>query len=369
MKLFLPFSVLLVAFAIPAASQITITQADMPQAKDTIRLSMTTDSAGLPTPALTGAGVTWDYSALISTSQTIDTFLSVSSTPITYQLYFNDPFLYKNYVATVAQAGANLPALGPVTVTNMINYYKDQSANYESVGYGAEVDALPLSVKDDTIDVIYKFPMNYGNADSCHSSSHASVPSIGYYGQKQYRINHVQGWGKLITPYGTFSTLKVKTILYSSDSVYLDTLHIGFKTPKTEQIQYKWLANGQHLPVLEIDETVGSRARQYIYRDSARVKPLGIAETNSPLNNISIYPNPSNGTFTIQFLRNVSTSLNIHNTIEVYNTLGEKVYSQFLIPNSQFLIDLSFQSNGIYFYRVITNSGELIREGKLVIEK
>jgi hypothetical protein len=47
--------------------------------------------------------------------------------------------------------------------------------------------------------------------------------------------------------------------------------------------------------------------------------------------------------------------------------MGEKVYSQFLIPNSQFLIDLSGQPNGIYFYRVLNEEGGLIGEGKVVV--
>src|ERR1700739_2227788 len=103
MKTLLPFSLLLFASTIPAVSQITISQADMPQPGDTIRLSMSNDTVGLPTPALTGAGITWNYSALVPRSQTIDTFLSVSSTPLAYQLYFNDIALYPKYKSTVAQ--------------------------------------------------------------------------------------------------------------------------------------------------------------------------------------------------------------------------------------------------------------------------
>lgn len=361
MKIFLPFSVLFFMCAIPATSQITITQADMPQAGDTLRLSMSSDSAGLPTPALTGAGITWNYSALVPISQQLDTFLSVSSTPFTYQLYFNDVALYPKYKSTVAQAGANLPPLGAITITKMINYYKDEAANYESVGFGAEIDGLPTSVKDDTIDVVYNFPMNYGNADSCHSGSHTSIPLLGYYRQTQYRVNHVEGWGQLITPYGTFSTLKVKTIVYSSDSFYLDTLHIGFKTPQTRQIQYKWLANGQHLPLLQINETPGSPVRQYIYRDSIRSGLLGIGETNSVLSNISVYPNPSSGIYTIQAKGEELVGNSI--MLEIYNTLGEKVYSNYQITKlSNYQIDLSSQPAGVYFLKIEANGEQAIKK-------
>src|SRR5215469_15710823 len=105
MKLFIPVSILFFAFAHPGISQITITQSDMPQPGDTLRVSTSVDTAGLPPPPLTGAGITWDYSALVPLTQTVDTFISVSSTPIAYQFFFYDVILYPNYKSTVAQKG------------------------------------------------------------------------------------------------------------------------------------------------------------------------------------------------------------------------------------------------------------------------
>lgn len=373
MKRFLPLSILIFAFARLGISQITITKSDMPQPGDTLRVSMSNDSIGLPPPALTGAGITWDYSRLIPFSQTIDTFLSVPSTPFAYQLFFNDGFLYPAYKATVAQNGPNFPPLGPITVTQVVNYYKAQTANYESVGYGAYIDLIPTSVKDDTIDVIYNFPLNYGNADSCHSSSHTTIPAIGYYGQFQYRVNHVEGWGTLITPFGTFQTLKVKTMLFNFDSLYVDTFHIGFKTPLLQQIQYKWLANGQHIPVLQINETPGVPVQQYIYRDSIR-STLGVGELRTNSEVVRVYPNPSNGQFTFQ-----SSGVSGQSSVEVYNELGQQVYSAKypLSPSERFSragtanysLDLSAQPNGIYFYRVLSQTGNLLGDGKLIIQK
>ena len=61
--------------------------------------------------------------------------------------------------------------------------------------------------------------------------------------------------------------------------------------------------------------------------------------------------------------------------VEVYNMLGEKVYSHYKITNpdnyreSNYQIDLSSQPNGVYLYRVITETGDLVGEGKLIIQK
>lgn len=370
MKPFLPLGILFFAFANTGISQITIGQNDMPQPGDTVRLTTTTDTVGLPTPALTGAGITWDYSSLVPHSQTIDTFLTVSSTPVAYQLYFNDSFLYPLYKSTVAQSGANVPSNRYLTVDDVINYYKDESSNYEGVGYGANINSVPTSVKDDTIDVVYKFPMNYGNKDSCHSSSNTNVPTIGYFGEFQYRINHVEGWGTLITPYGTFQTLKVETILYSSDSLYITALSFGLKIPQPEQIQYKWLATGEALPVLQINETVTGSHATYVntvYRDSARSGLLGIAGINSPLNNIAVYPNPAAETTLLSYYLSNTSLVNITVYAIDGRCVGKIFNGEQSGGNHNLTMNVSNLPQGIYFIKVEANGAQAVK--KLAVVK
>jgi len=79
---------------------------------------------------------------------------------------------------------------------------------------------------------------------------------------------------------------------------------------------------------------------------------------------ISVYPNPSNGVFTLS-LSNVTENCNV----EIYDVLGEKIYSQLIIANSQLTINLSNQPNGIYLYRVIGGTGDLVGEGKVLIQR
>ncbi len=345
-----------------AFSQITITQSDMPQPGDTIRLSTTTDTTGLPAPAYTGAGVTRNYSTLFPKSQTIDTFLSVTSTPLAYQFFFNDIILYPAYVSTVAQAGPTPPALGPITIKNVINYYKDESSNYESVGYGANINAIPTSVKDDAIDVIYNFPMNYGNADSCNSSNHIGIASFAYYGQQQKRVNHVDGWGTLITPFGTFSALRVKTLIYATDSIYIDTLHFGFSAPQPEQIQYKWLANGQALPLLQINETVIANRPVYtntVYRD--KIHAAGITSIQSLVNTIALYPNPAKENSILNYTLPNNTEIKI----SLFSADGgfiQKVFegNQFA-GNHQLVINTSQLSPGIYLVKISGNNEQVVK--------
>ncbi len=98
------------------------------------------------------------------------------------------------------------------------------------------------------------------------------------------------------------------------------------------------------------------------------VSTAGINNVAADNGNIAIYPNPSSGILKFDF---PATHNFVSGNVEIYNVLGEKVYTQFLPAElrDSFLIDLRSNSNGIYFYRVITNEGNVLGEGKLVIQK
>jgi uncharacterized repeat protein (TIGR03803 family) len=84
---------------------------------------------------------------------------------------------------------------------------------------------------------------------------------------------------------------------------------------------------------------------------------------------VNLYPNPNNGVFSIQ-MKNEEGRMK---SIEIYNTLGQQVYFQFSAfpkgihsDNSSLSINLSSQPSGVYLYRIVSESGELIAEGKFV---
>ena len=82
-------------------------------------------------------------------------------------------------------------------------------------------------------------------------------------------------------------------------------------------------------------------------------------ETNTNLR-LTIYPNPSNGTFSIL------CSMLVVQSLEIYNVLGEKFYSNAQqLANS--VIDISSRPSGVYFIRIKTNK-ETLNE-KIVIQK
>jgi uncharacterized repeat protein (TIGR01451 family) len=72
---------------------------------------------------------------------------------------------------------------------------------------------------------------------------------------------------------------------------------------------------------------------------------LGINESNTPLS-AGVYPNPSNGIFTLKLEGEKNA------TIEVYNVIGEMVWSA-KTQNESTLIDLTDQPRGVYVLKVI----------------
>ncbi len=79
-------------------------------------------------------------------------------------------------------------------------------------------------------------------------------------------------------------------------------------------------------------------------------------------NEISIYPNPSTGLFTITMQNN-----SIKSKLEIYNMLGEKVLEQLNVkPQPSMEIDLSAYPKGVYFVKI--NDETKIVSSKIVVE-
>jgi len=93
----------------------------------------------------------------------------------------------------------------------------------------------------------------------------------------------------------------------------------------------------------------------------------GINNLSAENGNSVVYPNPSTGVFNIS-IKNYAPQIGGTN-VEIYNVLGEKVYSQFLTFSPQLSIDLTGQPSGFYFYRILDENKNVISNGKLIIKK
>ena len=279
-------------------AQITIVNSDMAVAGDTLRVSIANFAPIGTDVALTGANYTWDYSGLQYTSQDVDTFLATSATAALYAFYFINSPINPNR-ANVASRGIDLSAAGgAIPVSDVYNFYYCSSSLYQQTGFGANISGATAPIPYSAKDIIYHFPLNFGNADSSDSNYSLSVPSIGYVEGQQHRVNHVDGWGALTTPFGTFNTVRVVSELTGKDSLYLDTLGFGFGFPRTKTREYKWLATNSKIPELQINTTVlganeivSSIRYRDIYRNSSTNVGLNIHQASDF--SVNVFPNPS----------------------------------------------------------------------------
>ncbi len=147
---------------------------------------------------LTGADLVWDYGDLAIQAEAADTIVSVGSTPLLYQLFFNNIFLYPQNRADHAQKGVSF---GFQQLTyDVFDYFQLTPMACSNVGFGANVNGLPTSVRRVPMDRIHAFPMAFGDVDTTVSAFNVTVPTLLTFGQNQVRVNEVDGWGTLVLP-------------------------------------------------------------------------------------------------------------------------------------------------------------------------
>jgi len=299
-------------------SQIIIDDEDMPQAGDTIRLSSAIDFGNLNYEE-TGNNYVWDFSELSFFTQRVDTFLSISETPWIYQIVF---FLSAN-LASPSQNFDQLPAF---QVTDYYNYFKNSSSEYKSVGIGVTMNGIPIPNKFEDPDIIYRFPITVGDVDSSLSNYDLDIPGMGYYGGWKKRVNCADGWGELITPYGTFETVRIKSDIIQYDSLYIDSLGFGFPILRNFT-EYKWLGNSFGLPLCTVTDDGLLPTIEYI--DSVRSLLTNIQ--NVELNNLrfTVFPNPFNENLNVSFY----SSKDAYVSLSLFNLSGIKmseIYNGFI---------------------------------------
>ena len=92
--------------------------------------------------------------------------------------------------------------------------------------------------------------------------------------------------------------------------------------------------------------------------------PIALGVDNlSANNNVTLYPNPNSGKFNLEITNYES---GVTNTLEVYNVLGEQVYSA-KVTDENTQIDLSNKASGVYMYRLINETGAQITNGKFIV--
>lgn len=251
-----------------------------------------------------GANQTWNFSTAIVSPAGSFNVLNSSSTPCT----------------------ANFPTSGWCFSTpgSQYAYYNLSSSLLEETGASIPSNCSGGSTFSNPKTVLI-FPFNYTN-----TNTDAYVSNTG---SGNYTVTY-DAYGTLITPFGTY--LNVARIT-NVDGTNTSTV---------------WLNTNPIYQIMTIDENNNT----IIFSNAS----VGVNETQLS-NLISVFPNPSNGNFTISTQNILSGG-----ELEIYNCLGE-IISKTKINELFLSIDLSEETAGIYFYHVISQ-GENISSGKLIIQ-
>jgi hypothetical protein len=283
------FAVILLP-AMILSGQITITTADMPSTGDTIRYSNATMTSVMGIDfTVTGANLNWDFSNLTHTSQDVDTFVSVLNTSILYYPSFLT-------IANLARKGESVN-VGAFSLTNVYDFFHKTNDYYAQAGFAGTLSGFPLPSVYSSRDYHYRFPMNFGDVDSCAFGYSIGIPGLFTSTNQSKRVNTVDGWGTVTTPLGTFQSLRVKSIITSRDSIASDSLPFPLPAITTVTTEYKWLANGHAIPLVTATQS-GFGATTVVYADIYR-PTTGIEEVFEHKQKPLVYPNPVSGSFSV----------------------------------------------------------------------
>ena len=325
----------------PYIGQISIESEDMPDAGMSYIYSNASNFGEFNLDG--GADLNWDYSFLESINNDSLTYVTVDGAPFAYQFLFNNPFI-PEYLADHALNTPDVDLGGFVTFEDNYTFFQNNSGEYLQLGTGIQVNGVPGVGTNNPIDTVYQFPLNFEDADTSYTELDIIIPGLYSYHQELTRRNFVDGYGTLELPIGEFEVLRVRTELESVDSIYIELLELGFSFPQPLTVEYKWLAQGEGVPVLQINETSGFIS-EVIYKDSLIMMPDNILEES--LTEINVFPNPADETLNLDNLNQY-----INGILYVYTSEGRLVNSK-VISGDNMQLDVSKLEGGNYFLFII----------------
>ena len=362
------FLVLFMFLTVGLQAQITLTRADFPKPTSNSILPdsvlYTNVTSGTPTSqTLNGINQIWSET-LLSGNPTYQQYLPMSSTPLVFQLLF----LSCDYAQPLLNGGN----VGGNTLTDAFEYYDYASSDsrLQVKGFGGNIlipgqtTSIPLPALYSSPDIMYRFPMQYGNIDSSISGFNVTLPLGGVVGditlkRNQKRVNEVDGWGRISIPTGgTYDVLRQVSKINRIDSFITGFFPIGFPS---QPIEFKWLAQGMKYPVLQINGTQTGN---------------GITITNTtflggwPLQNnqidlnqkTCIYPNPTTTNCMLEYSLAESSDVDIYVYSSCGVRCGEFHFLHQQIGTHQDILPIDNLSAGTYFIQCKTRNNSFVQK-------
>jgi hypothetical protein len=338
-------------------SQITLTSADFATSGDTVRISKATDNS--IDFATSGPNQTWDFSYLSFNSQLRRDYQVTTGLSLLINFVFG-PIASNNYRATYFLPSTDLPidqagAFLPITISDMMQYSKKTNDSITSVGFSLNINGNGIPVKSDTIETRYTFPLNYNDVHYSRGYTKLDMNPIydAIWIQYRQRLTEVDGWGSVITPYGTFDALRVMHTITETDSLRItfqgNPLWIPIPVPESHI--YEWITNGEQDAVLRIVTAVvggNENVTSIEYKDFNLTASIDELELS-----FDVYPNPA--------VNLISVSNVVENSSYYIVDMNGKVVLDGLLNGS---IDVNSIPQG--FYELVVKSNNQIGKKSFV---
>ncbi len=302
----------------------------------------------------TGANFVWDFSDLTSIS---------TDTSVWVDVYDTDPFYFFLWLSSdVAEAtGGNL-ANDYITVEEVFNFYKRNSTLFGLTGFAGTIEGIPFPIKYDEVETILTLPAQFGDISNSETGFNIDIPGVATWIEQRSRTNVIDGWGSLITPSGSFDVLRQRSEILITDTIIYAGVPIGISY---STIEYRWLANGGGVPVLQINAQaiIGTETVSQVIYKIANIEDA-IAQSSNAENRLVVTQNPAENTLDFNINMNSNYNLIMH----IYDAAGKQLKTENLHCNTginNFSQDITNLAPGLYIIS-IENVGELVASSQFI---
>ena len=347
MKRFYMLTVL-ISLMVVSQAQITVESTDFLPMNSVILTA--SDTSGTVFPGDAGENITWDFSGLMAHNTDLIKTIPVNEAP-DHELFPDANYVFNivhdsNYVF-LSHTGDNLKMLGLVM---------------------NKVDVVIPHVVYHPFEILLDYPINYGDVlpqQSFWSEVVIKNPIISNDSIKLkttiIKDERVDAWGTLVTPLGTFQTLRICEHKIQIDSIWFHLLNswVFYDQATDSSLSYSWFTNSQEygfvLLSIGMDLETGETTDVTWFKDAHAdaVNEYLVLEALT-------YPNPAKHRINLVF-GGEQTGI-----FSVFDLSGKEVLSKKVEHCNRMGLDIMRWPSGIYFYRLVPDGGTMVFQGKFI---
>lgn len=362
---------ILIAATLSITAQITVTNSTFPAAGDTLRTATDQDPTGITiTPA--GGPQVWDFSSLNSGNRQMTTFQPAAD----------------------GSAAASYPAAELVTINDVGGeiYYDVSPTVFSILGLSGAGFGVGLPFETD-----FKYapplierqaPLNFlsnsnTTANATITIAASDIPPAfydsldiptGLFDSVRVRLtinrfDLVDGYGMITIPGGTYDVLRQKRTDITAAGIEVRTFLgwvdvstiIGMDLfPTDTTITYNFISNTGKEPIAVVTvDSSGIDAAQVEFKDN------GIPNAINPISGKTISVANSPNPVTDQAVFELTNILPGRHTLRMFDANGKNVLVHVFTTERE-IVSLEALNEGIYFYNVINERGEVLGSGRVV---